>query len=170
MTFPSSFFAHNNGDELPYGVVVVLGDRMVRVATCLLKDPASPEGEKILAIEFRPLAKAPEGDAEMEIGEGPLAIVALRNAQAVRVLREALDAVERMLTGSTERDRQLPKLLYPRVEVPVVEGWYWRQHRLWEVIRFGEGQLLFQHGGVTRDVYEVLGPWFGPVTPPESWK
>lgn len=60
--------------------------------------------------------------------------------------------------------------LYPRVEVPTQEGWYWRLQRLWEVIRFGGDQLLFQHGGVTRRVDEVPGPWFGPVPPPEDWK
>lgn len=225
---PTFFVCGHVDDEMPLGVVIVLGDRMVQVSSCWLRDPANHGGEKIPGIELRPLAKAPEGDEEMALSGGPLAVVALRNAQAVRVLRAALDAVERMLTGSTERDRLvglvkewigkqghdrcwyypdifakiaevlgipaadkpalppraefeggcsryqqeqyggLPKPLYPRIEVPVVEGRYWRQHRLWEVMDLGS--MSFVHAGVTRPVSDVPGPWFGTVPPPEDWK
>ncbi len=61
-----------------------------------------------------------------------------------------------------------PKPLYPRLEVPVVEGWYWRQHRLWEVIKMS-GQLVYMTAGIVRTVGEARGPWFGPVPSPEDW-
>jgi hypothetical protein len=63
----------------------------------------------------------------------------------------------------------LAQPFYPRVEVPIQEGWYWRQHRLWEVVP-SSGRLIFLHGGVVRGVSDVSGPWFGPVPPPEDWK
>jgi hypothetical protein len=59
--------------------------------------------------------------------------------------------------------------LYSRVEVPTEAGWYWRQHRLWEVAP-SSNRLVFLHGGVVRSVEDVSGPWFGPVPPPEDWK
>lgn len=64
----------------------------------------------------------------------------------------------------------LAQPFYPRVEAPTEEGWYWRAHRLWEVIRFGDGPLVFMQAGITREVSVVSEPWFGPVPPPESWK
>ncbi len=71
-----------------------------------------------------------------------------------------------------ERESLVVKLaqpLYPRLEVPVTDGWYWRQHRLWEVVPSGE-RFVFLHGGIVRSVTDVPGPWFGPVPPPEDWK
>ncbi len=63
---------------------------------------------------------------------------------------------------------RLAQPLYPRIEVPVVEGWYWRQHRLWEVIKMS-GQLVYMAAGIVRSVGDARGPWFGPVPPPEDW-
>lgn len=178
MTVPPTFFVggkEDGGD--PVGVVVILGDRMVRVGNCWCKDPLNPENApQIPGVELVPLREPGEPGKpvprEATASHSPLAVLAFRNPRAIATFMQALDHVEKKLTGETPKfvvQFEKPPL-YPRVEVPTEEGWYWRLQRLWEVIRFGGDQLLFQHGGVMRQVDEVSGPWFGPVPPPESWK
>jgi hypothetical protein len=177
VTVPPTFFVggkEDGGD--PVGVVVVLGDRMVRVGNCWCKDPLDPENAlQIPGVELVPLREPGEPGKpvprEATSSHSPLVVLAFRNPGAIATFMEALDRVEKKLTGETPKFvvQFDPAPRYPRVEVPTEAGWYWRQHRLWEVAP-SSNRLVFLHGGVVRSVEDVSGPWFGPVPPPEDWK
>jgi hypothetical protein len=142
---PTFFVDANPGDERPVGVVVVLGDKKVRVKVVGMKDPRDLTQE-IPAIELRPLQEpGKEGEALPAVTGGPLAVLAFRNPRAIATFMRALDHVEKKLTGETAKFvvQFDPAPRYPRVEVPTEEGWYWRAHRLWEVIWFGDGLFVF---------------------------
>jgi len=107
--------------------------------------------------------------------EAELLVNRLMNAHATVIVGEDYTPTEE---AENETDFQrlraevvdsIAQPLYPRVEVPTEAGWYWRQHRLWEVAP-SSARLVFLHGGVVRSVEDVSGPWFGPVPPPEDWK
>lgn len=197
MTVPPTFFVggkEDGGD--PVGVVVILGDRMVRVGNCWCKDPLDPENApQIPGVELVPLREPGElgkpVPREATSPHSPLAVLAFRNARAIATFMEALDRVEKKLTGEMSKVVvQYEKPLYPRVDVgDLVVGehyWYCEPELEWQVVRVwikdraktslftipvpGDWPVCGTAYGKVRQTKDMPGSWFGPVSPPEDWK